>query len=89
VGDAFRGGFLAGYSHGWDWMLCGEVGALAAVYCLECRGPQSHTFTRREFIQRFRQHFDDQGRLDDLLGKPTRRPARRAARPIQKGKKRK
>ena len=43
VGDAFRGGFLAGYGHGWDWTLCGEVGSLAAVYCLECRGPQSHT----------------------------------------------
>lgn len=89
VGDAFRGGFLAGYSHGWDWKLCGEVGALAAVYCLECRGPQGHSFTRREFIQRFRKHFDDQGRLDDLLSKPARKAARRAARPIQKGKKRK
>jgi len=67
VGDAFRGGFLAGYSHGWDWTLCGEVGALAAVYCLECRGPQSHTFTPLEFVQRFRQHFDDKGRLDEFL----------------------
>ena len=26
VGDAFRGGFLAGYSHGFDWKLCGEIG---------------------------------------------------------------
>jgi adenosine kinase len=67
VGDAFRGGFLAGYSHGWDWTLCGEVGALAAVYCLERRGPQSHTFTRTEFVERFRRHFDDGGRLDELL----------------------
>jgi len=67
VGDAFRGGFLAGHSHGWDWRLCGEVGALAAVYCLECRGPQSHSFTRAEFVERFRKHFDDEHRLDDLL----------------------
>jgi adenosine kinase len=67
VGDAFRGGFLAAYSRGWDWMLCGEVGALAAVYCLECRGPQGHTFTPKEFVSRFRQHFDDHGRLDELL----------------------
>jgi adenosine kinase len=66
VGDAFRGGFLAGYSHGWDWKLCGEVGSLAAVYCLECRGPQKHTFTPTEFIERFRRHFDDKGKLDDL-----------------------
>ena len=77
------------YGHGWDWKLCGEVGALAAVYCLECRGPQSHSFTRAEFVERFRKHFDDQGRLDDLLKKPVRKPARRAPRPIQKGKKRK
>jgi adenosine kinase len=69
VGDAFRGGFLAGYSRGWDWKLCGEVGSLAAVYCLECRGPQSHAYTRQEFVARFRKHFDDGGRLDGLLGK--------------------
>ncbi len=67
VGDAFRGGFLAGYSLGFDWKLCGEIGSLAAVYCLEQRGPQSHTYTREEFVKRFRQHFDDQGRLDALL----------------------
>jgi adenosine kinase len=66
VGDAFRGGFLAGYSRGWDWKLCGEVGALAAVYCLEHRGPQNHAFTRPEFVERFRRHFDDAGRLDAL-----------------------
>ena len=66
VGDAFRGGFLTGYAHGWDWTLCGEVGSLAAVYCLECRGPQSHSYTRQEFVQRFRKHFDDGGKLDEL-----------------------
>jgi adenosine kinase len=67
VGDAFRGGFLTGYARGWDWTLCGEVGSLAAVYCLECRGPQSHDYTRREFVERFRRHFDDKGKLDSLL----------------------
>jgi adenosine kinase len=68
VGDAFRGGFLAGYSRGFDWKLCGEIGSLAAVYCLEQRGPQSHGYTRKEFVERFRRHFDDAGRLDALLG---------------------
>jgi len=67
VGDAFRGGFLAGYSHGFDWKLCGEIGSLAAVYCLEQRGPQSHRYSRQEFIHRFRKHFDDGGKLDGLL----------------------
>jgi adenosine kinase len=67
VGDAFRGGFLAGYSHGFDWKLCGEIGSLAAVYCLEQRGPQSHAYTRKEFVERFRKHFEDDGKLDSLL----------------------
>ncbi|HET7143009.1 MAG TPA: carbohydrate kinase family protein [Anaerolineales bacterium] len=68
VGDAFRGGFLAGYAHGFDWKLCGEIGSLAAVYCLEQRGPQSHTYTRKDFVGRFRRHFDDGGKLKVLLG---------------------
>jgi adenosine kinase len=68
VGDAFRGGFLAGYSHGFDWKLCGEIGSLAAVYCLEQKGPQSHAYTRAEFVARFREHFDDGGKLNQLLG---------------------
>jgi len=67
VGDAFRGGFLAGYSQGFDWKLCGEIGSLAAVYCLEQRGPQSHSYTREEFVARFRRHFDDGGKLDVFL----------------------
>ncbi len=67
VGDAFRGGFLTGYAHGLDWKLCGEVGSLAAVYCLEQRGPQSHSYTRKEFVERFRNHFDDNEKLDVLV----------------------
>jgi adenosine kinase len=67
VGDAFRGGFLTGYSLGFDWKLCGEIGSLAAVYCLEKPGPQTHSYTRQEFVARFREHFDDAGKLDLLL----------------------
>jgi len=67
VGDAFRAGFLTGYSHGFDWKLCGEIGSLAAVYCLEQRGPQSHNYTCAEFVDRFRRHFADDGKLDELL----------------------
>jgi len=66
VGDAFRGGFLTGYAHGWDWELCGQMGALAATYCLEKPGPQSHHYTPREFAARFRQHFDDGGKLNEI-----------------------
>jgi adenosine kinase len=66
VGDAFRGGFLAGYSRGWDLKLCGEMGSLAATYCLENEGTQAHYFTPSEFALRFRKRFDDAGRLDTL-----------------------
>lgn len=67
VGDAFRGGFVRGFAMGLDWQTCGQMGSLAATYCLEQRGPQNHCYTREEFIARFRRHFDDQGALDALL----------------------
>jgi adenosine kinase len=67
VGDAFRGGFLKGFSQGWDWETCGRLGALAAAYCLEQEGPQGHAYTRAEFVARYRRHFDDGGKLDELL----------------------
>src|SRR5512133_880968 len=67
VGDAFRGGFLAAFAHGWDWTLCGQVGSLAAVYVLEQNGTQNHHYTREQFIKRFREHYDDGGKLNELL----------------------
>jgi adenosine kinase len=67
VGDAFRGGFVRGELMGLDWEICGQMGALAATYCLETRGPQEHSYTPAEFVSRFRQVFNDHGALDVLL----------------------
>ena len=67
VGDAFRGGFLAGYSRGFDLEICGQIGSLAAAYCLEQCGPQAHEYSIEQFVQRFRTVFNDQGRLDALI----------------------
>jgi adenosine kinase len=67
VGDAFRGGFLRGLRLGLDWQTCGQMGALAATYCLEQRGTQTHWFTPAQFVARYRKHFDDIGVLDVLL----------------------
>jgi len=67
VGDAFRGGFLAALARGWDWKLCGQVGSLAAVYVLEQSGTQNHHYTREQFVKRFRQNYEDGGKLDELL----------------------
>lgn len=69
VGDAFRGGFLTGYYHGFDWDTCGQMGALSATYCLESIGTQSHKFTIEEYISRFRKHFNDRGQLNKLTNK--------------------
>lgn len=67
TGDSFRGGFLRGMSAGLSWKLSGEIGALAATYCLENKGTQNHSYTILEFIARFREVFDDEGQLDVLL----------------------
>jgi adenosine kinase len=67
VGDAFRGGFLKGICMGADLQTCGQLGSVAAAYCLEQRGTQSHHYTPAEFVARYRKHFDDQGVLNALL----------------------
>jgi adenosine kinase len=67
VGDAFRGGFLKGVCLGADLQTCGQLGSVAAAYCLEQRGTQSHHYTAAEFVTRYRKHFDDQGVLNALL----------------------
>jgi adenosine kinase len=67
VGDAYRGGFLAGYSHNLDLETCAQMGTLAATYCLEQEGTQRHTYKVDQFIKRFRQNFNDHGQLDKLL----------------------
>jgi adenosine kinase len=67
AGDAFRGGFLTGYSWGWDWQICSQMGALTATYCLESDGPQGHAYSREGYVARFRENYDDGGLLDKIL----------------------
>jgi adenosine kinase len=67
VGDAFRGGFLKGYAHGLPLERCGQMGALAATYCLEKEGTQGHSFDLAEFMTRFRGLFDGGPELEPLL----------------------
>lgn len=69
VGDAFRGGFLRGFEQGFSWELCGKIGSLSAAYCLEQNGTQAHHYSVEEFVSRFRQFYEDDGALDQLLRK--------------------
>lgn len=67
VGDAYRGGFLRGYLANLSLETCGQMGSLAATYCLEQNGTQNHSYSIKEFITRFRIHFDDKQALDAIL----------------------
>jgi adenosine kinase len=66
AGDAFRSGFLRGWSLGFPLQVCGQMGALCGTYALEHSGTQGHQFTIPEFMVRFRQHYDDAGVLEAL-----------------------
>jgi adenosine kinase len=68
IGDAYRAGFLKGYLNNFDLVLCAQMGALSATYCLEETAPQNHCYLMKDFVNRFRTVFDDQGVLDKFLG---------------------
>jgi len=61
VGDAYRGGFMKGLAHGAGGEVCARLGSVAATYCLEHLGGQSHAYSWQEFRARYEQHF---GTLD-------------------------
>jgi len=67
VGDAYRAGFLKGYVNGFNLVLCAQMGSLAATYCLEEIGTQTHCYLMKDFVTRFRTEFDDHNALDALL----------------------
>jgi adenosine kinase len=52
VGDAFRGGFLAGLA--WDLPLerCAEVGSLLAAHVIETVGTQEYALSQARFLER-------------------------------------
>ena len=68
AGDAFRGGLMRGMQLGLPWEIAGRMGSLSATYVLEQLGTQKHQYTPQEFVNRYRQQFDDEGALDILLG---------------------
>jgi adenosine kinase len=67
VGDAYRGGFLKGYMHGLSLERCGQLGSLAAAYCLECSGPQEQCYGVSEFAARFHENYGEDVEVDRLL----------------------
>lgn len=58
AGDAWRGGFLAGLERGLDLETCGQMGALAATYCVEHYGTQEHTYSKSLFTKRYKDTYN-------------------------------
>jgi len=57
AGDAYRAGFTAGYLKGLDLETCGQIGATVACYAVEKKGTTAHSFTKKEFCDRFESNF--------------------------------
>ncbi|MEM7113861.1 MAG: carbohydrate kinase family protein [Chloroflexota bacterium] len=68
AGDAFRAGLMRGMQLDLPWDIAGRMGALSATYVLENLGTQNHYFTPAQFVARYRENFDDNGRLDVFIG---------------------
>jgi adenosine kinase len=66
AGDAFRAGFVLGMRRGWPWPVVGRAAALTAVYAVEHRGPQQHSYTIDEFRDRFRENFGASPEIDAM-----------------------
>lgn len=57
AGDAYRGGFMAGYLRGFSLEVCGQMGAVAAVYTVEKYGTVTHQYSKEEFINRYKENY--------------------------------
>ncbi len=58
-GDAFRAGLLHGLSRGWGWEKTARLATVAASFCVEVQGTQSHEFTMEDFKGRYRETWGD------------------------------
>lgn len=67
VGDAYRAGLIKGMLHDLPWELAGRLGSLAATYVLEKYGTQEHSYTCREFMDRYHHVFGHEPRLEEVL----------------------
>ena len=58
VGDAFRGGLMKGLAMNLPYAVAAQIGSVAATYCLEHLGGQSHAYTLADFMTRYEEHFE-------------------------------
>lgn len=58
AGDAYRGGFLAGFARGLNIITCAEMGSVAGTYCVEQDGGQGQSYTIPEFCERYKNTYN-------------------------------
>jgi adenosine kinase len=56
-GDAYRAGLLYGLMNDMDWETTGRIAALMGAIKIEKHGTQNHSFSREQFLERFKQSF--------------------------------
>lgn len=59
AGDAYRAGFLYGYSRNLPLKACGQLGATCATYVIEAVGTQTHHFTFDDLTSRYAAAFNE------------------------------
>jgi adenosine kinase len=59
AGDAYRAGFIRGLLSGCDLKTCGQLAGLVAAYTVEKFGTQTHSFTMKELVDRYRKNFKE------------------------------
>lgn len=58
AGDAYRGGFIYGYSRGWELETCMQLGTVMSSYTVELVGTQTHSPTISDIKDRFKNAFN-------------------------------
>lgn len=74
VGDAFRAGFLCGYSWGLSLERSAQIGSLLATYAIETVGPQEYEVSQRRFLERLAEAYGDEAATEVAAHVHTSRP---------------
>jgi adenosine kinase len=56
-GDAFRSGFLHGFSRGWDFLSCAKLGTVMGSFAIEQHGGQNHAPSSEQIKARYEGEF--------------------------------
>lgn len=59
AGDAFRAGFLYGYTRDWPIVEAAQLGAVIAAFAVEYKGTQTHQCTKAQIQERYHASFGE------------------------------